>query len=439
MSLRALLSQHRHKILPAFLTLALAAVVVIFWRPLYAWFSLQPSEAHPHDSKADSHAANATSGDPHAIAFYTCPMHPSVRQQGPGTCPLCSMDLAPVTEGEVQSGVIFIDEGRRQKIGVRTGPVIKKPLVLTIRAVGVITYDESRLEDVTLRLGGFIERLYVEETGAKVKKGQPLLSLYSPELYAAQEDYLLALQSQAEAQQTGAPDRADYLVRASEKRLKLLGLTQEQIEKIAHSKEPLEHVPLVSPASGYVIEKDVVEGASVMAGQRLFRIAALDKIWVEAELYEADLPQITVGHSAKISLPYLPGKEFSGKVTHIYPFLDGKTRTGRVRIELDNPGLALKPEMYADVELVVEKGEQLLVPASAVLYTGPRKLVFVDQGEGRFQPREVELGQKNNDFYEVIKGLSEGEVVVTSGNFLVAAESRLKSAADAWGGDDEAR
>jgi membrane fusion protein, copper/silver efflux system len=371
--------------------------------------------------------AAAAEGDPNAIAYYTCPMHPSVRQSGPGQCPICGMDLTPVTKGDLASGIVTVDEVRRQRIGVKIDEVRKAPLTLAIRAVGVVKYDETKLEDVSLKVGGWIRGLKVDATGQPVKKGDVLFHLYSPELFAAQQEYLVALR-------TRNGDTSDPLVRAARQRLRLWDIPQAQIEALATRGEATETLAIRSPATGYVIEKDVVEGAAVEPGKRLYRIAALDRVWVEAQIYESDLPNVKAGQPVEVTLPFVPGKKFEGRIAYVYPYLQGGTRTGQVRIELPNPGGELKPEMYADVSFEVKQGERLQIPASAVIYTGPRRLVFVDLGEGRLQPREVKLGQRSGESFEVVEGLKEGERVVTSGNFLIAAESRIRSAAGYWGG-----
>jgi Cu(I)/Ag(I) efflux system membrane fusion protein len=366
---------------------------------------------------------------PGEVAHYTCAMHPSVRQDRPGTCPICSMGLTPVTHDELRTGVILIDDARRQRIGVKTAPVVRAPMNLSIRALGRVTYDETALVDITLKLDGYIQKLHVETTGQPVRKGQLLFTLYSPELYAAQQEYLLALQSASQSGQT--------LARAARKRLELLGLPAAQIAQITARGEPLENVPFLAPASGYILEKDVVEGAAVQAGARLFRIAPLHKVWVQADVYEQDLRHVKVGQRVEVTFPYLPEEKYESEISYIYPALEGMTRTARARIELPNPDLVLKPDMFADVTMRIEGGERLQVPEAAVIYTGPRRLVFVDLGDGRLRPQEVELGIESGDAYEVLGGLSEGDRVVTSGNFLIAAESRIRSAAEYWtGGDD---
>lgn len=377
-------------------------------------------------SATGEHAHAAGGGD---VAHYTCSMHPSVKKDGAGACPICGMDLTPVTKEEIQSGVIMIDEGRRQKIGVKTAEVTVGPLDVGIRALGRVTSDETTLEDITLKLDGYIHDLKVNTTGEPVKRGDVLFTLYSPELYAAQQEYLLARQSQSAANAS--------LVRASKKRLQLWGITERQIERIAAKGEPIENMPFLSPATGFVLEKNVVEGAAVKAGERLFRIAPLEKVWIEADVYEQDLPRVKVGQPVRVSLPYMPGKTYRGQVGFVYPTLEEKTRTGKVRIELSNEDLALKPDMYAEVQFELAGQQALKVPESAVIYTGPRTLVFVDLGEGRLKPQEVKLGVQGKDSFEVLEGLKQGDRVVTSGNFLIAAESRIRSAADYWGGGEQ--
>ncbi len=377
-----------------------------------------------------SHEGHGHEGED--IAHYTCSMHPSVEKKEAGTCPICSMTLLPVTYDETESGVVRVSQARRQQIGLKTSKVTRAPMSIAIRAVGRLTYDETRLKDVTLKVKGWIARLKVSATGQPVKKGETLLTLYSPDLYAAQQEYLLALDSQKAAGPTSAAGRSDYLVKAAEKKLALWDLTPAQIAAIARRGEPLEELPILSPAAGFVIEKDVVEGASVEPGQRLYRIAALDRVWIEAQVYEMDLAHVKKGQTARVSLPYQVGETITGQVAYVYPYLDPTSRTGRVRIELPNKDLAFKPDMYANVELAVDLGRRIQVPVDSVVYTGPRRLVFVDMGEDRLRPQEVTLGARNADSVEVTSGLSEGQVIVTSANFLVAAESRIRSAAQIW-------
>jgi Cu(I)/Ag(I) efflux system membrane fusion protein len=408
----------------------LAVAAVVFRQSLVAWFSGE-SSGHPGGT------SSAAPGAPHAhageIDHYTCPMHPSVKQAGPGKCPICGMNLVPVTKDQLDEGIVMIDDARRQLIGVRTGPVIEGPMQRSLRAVGRVTYDESKLTDVTLKVGGFITKLLVSRTGQRVQAGQTLFSLYSPELFAAQQDFLLASQGASGSLGSGGtPGRVEMLGRAARTRLKLLGLGDAEIDALAKRGTPSESLPFPSPASGFVIEKDVVEGASVQAGMRLFRIAALDRVWVEADVYEADLPHVHVGDTATVTLDYLPGQSYDAKVSYIYPVVDPTARTGKIRVELANKKLELRPGMYANVNLASNPVPRVQVPASAVVYTGPRRLVFVDLGDGRFRPQEVHVGATADGMVEVLDGLKAGDQVATSGVFLIAAEARISTAAKYW-------
>lgn len=383
---------------------------------------------------------SAAAGHSHAagdeeISHYTCSMHPSVRQAGPGQCPICGMDLTPVTRQEVETGTIFVDAMRRQRIGVRTDKVTERALTLEIRAVGAVRYDETRLHDVNLRMSGWVQHLSVNETGQRVKAGQTLFTLYSPELYAAQLEHLTGVRRQA----GGGGELLAHLARASRTRLELLGMSDGQISALEKRGEALKNVPIVAPATGYVIEKQIVEGARVEVGTRVYQIADLSKVWIDAEVYESDLPIVRVGQSVEVELPYVDRERYPAKVDYVYPTLDAQTRTGRARVVLDNPKLELKPDMYATVFISVELGQRLSVPDSAVVYTGPRRLVFVDLGEGKLQPKVVSLGPHVDGYYAVTAGLSEGDVVVTSGNFLIAAESRIRSATRYWESNDDSR
>jgi Cu(I)/Ag(I) efflux system membrane fusion protein len=395
----------------------IAAAVVLLCAVGVASFEF-PASGPRLRSCGDSEAPTGTASSDTGVR-YTCSMHPSVQSTAPGSCPICGMDLTPVTTEQKQSEVVTIPAARQQLIGVRKTAVTVAPMHQTVRAVGRLTYDESSFVDVNLRVRGWIAKLLVNKTGQRVQQGQPLFTLYSPELHNAQQDLLLALRAQP----------ATGLANAARERLRLLDLSDAQIQSIVDSGQLLEHVTIRAPASGVVIEKDIVEGGAVEPGMRLFRIAALDRVWIEADLYEADFPQVRVGQRASITLEYLPGRTYEASVAYVYPALDPQTRTGRARLELRNAKLELRPGMYATVLLENDLGPRLQVPTSAVVYTGPRRLVFVDQGEGRFQTRAVQLGAQANDMYEVLSGLQPGDVVASSGVFLIAAEARLTTAA----------
>ena len=359
-------------------------------------------------------------------------MHPSVKPKDPGTCPICKMDLTAVTHEEVNSGVIFVDARRRQLIGVRTATVMEQNLVKTIRAKGVVTYDETRLKDVNLKFRGWVGELYADYTGKHVKEGEPLFTIYSPELFSAEQEYLDGLASQKGTQRSGR------LLESARNRLLLWDLKESQLEELSRSGKPLQYVPILSPATGTVIHKMVVSGSAVDAGSMVYRIADLSVLWVEAELYQSEVPLVEAGQAATVSVSYLPGENFTAKVSYVYPYLDPKTRRGRVRLEDKNPDGALKPEMFANVYLEIPLGKKLAVPEEAVLYGGENNVVFLDLGEGRMRPQRVKLGARATatglgmDLVEVLEGLQTGDTVVTSGNFLVASESKIKSGIDKW-------
>jgi Cu(I)/Ag(I) efflux system membrane fusion protein len=418
---------------PAVLAAIAMLVALVFRRDLVAWFTGASPRA------AGAGAAATDSGSAGDTAYYTCAMHPQVHVDRAGACPICSMPLVAVLRSDQAAGLIRVDPGRRARLGIRTAPVVRAPLQLEIRAEGRVVVDETRLHDVTLQIGGYVRGLQVNATGRRVGQGDVLFSLYSPELYAAEQDYLLARQQRDGSHPGGHDDSTpvdpgpgDALVQAAETRLRLWGLDDDQLRALALARRPAERVAFRSPAAGVVIEKSVVDGDAVTAGQRLFRIADLDSIWVEADVHEADLARIAPGAAAAVTLTYLPGQRFDGKVAFIYPYLDPMSRTGRVRIALANRGLALKPDMFATVTFALSLGERLQIPSSAVVYTGPRRLVFVDLGDGRLRPQDVTIGARSGDLVEVVGGLHPGDVVVSSGNFLIAAESRIRSAGAFW-------
>lgn len=419
--------RRRTRIVSAIAIAALIIAAIVFRNELIGWFT--GSSGGAAASGPVRSAAGAAAGD---VAYYTCAMHPSVHSATPGHCPICSMTLTPVTREEAQAGVIRIEDSRRGLLGIRTTKVVRGAIDLAITAKGRLVVDETRLHDITLKVGGFVSDLRINATGQTVHRGDTLFTLYSPEVYAAEQEYLIARQNSDAMRIAGDATHSERLVRAAETRLRLWGISDDQIAALAARGEPIERVPFRSQVNGVVIEKNVVDGAAVTMGQRLFRVAELDDIWVEADVYESDLPRITRGLAASITLDYLPGKTFEGKVSFVYPFLDPASRTGRVRIALSNKDLALKPDMYATVTFKLPLGPRLLVPISSVVYTGPRRIVFVDLGDGALRPQDVTIGARSGDLVEIASGLHEGDTVVSSGNFLVAAESRVRSAGSFW-------
>ncbi len=364
-------------------------------------------------------AAGAT-GDSE-LSHYTCPMHTSVHDTREGKCPICGMDLVLVTKAEASSGAVRVDPQRLHKIGVRFATVERAPFTRTIRALGRVTWDETKLIDVVMKVRGFVRDLRADALGAKVVKGELLFSMYSPELYAAQTEYLQALRSGNEA-----------LTVAARTRLRLWDVGDRDVSALEKRGVPFEALPVRARRTGVLVEKNVVEGAAFEPGAKLFRIAPLDQVWVEAEVYTSDFPLISVGQEATLRVPSLSGRMFEARVAYLLPSLASDTRTARVRLELGNGDLALRPEMFVDVELHAELGDRLLIPTSAVVVAGERRVVFVDLGAGLLEPRSIKTGVSNEDRIEVLEGLAAGERVVASGNFLIAAESRIQSALEQW-------
>ncbi len=367
---------------------------------------------------------------------YTCPMHPFIITDEPGACPICGMALVPVKgggEAEEAEGTISVDPNTVQSMGVRTAQASEGGLRKRIRTVGRVAYDESRIATVNAKVGGWIEKLHVETTGEPVRRGQPLLEIYSPDLVSAQQEYLIARRHYEKVADSPFPDvveSARNLLESAKKRLAYWDIGEEQIETLARTGEVRKTLVLHSPFSGVVVSKAALDGGKVMAGMELFRVADLSRVWVQGDVYEYELPWITVGVPATVTLDYLPGRTFRGAVSYVYPYLEGKTRTATVRVELPNPGGILKPDMYAHVELEPRVAEKtVLIPFEAVIRTGVRNVVFVVRGEGRYEPREVVLGLEGEEgTVQVRSGLSAGEEVVVSSQFLLDSESSIREA-----------
>jgi multidrug efflux pump subunit AcrA (membrane-fusion protein) len=375
------------------------------------------------------------------ILYWIDPMHPAYKSDRPGKAPDCGMDLVPVYQ-EAPAGApqgkpvvgystISLPPERQQAIGVQLGKVEVRDLTKTIRAVGHVTFDETLLHQVHAKFEGYVEDLYVDYTGKSVRKGQPLLSIYSPDLLATQQEYLLAVRTR---QQFRGSSNADLsrggtdLYESARQRLLLWDISPAELDRLEKTGKPRKALTLHSPVSGFVMVKNAVQGARVMPSDSLFEIAGLQRVWVFADVYESEAPFVSVGQSARMSLSYLPGRTWTGKVTFIAPVLDEATRTVKVRVEFANPDRVLKPEMYSEVLLERPLGRVVTVPESAVLTTGTRSIVFVAKGSGQFEPREVKPGARVDSYYEIREGLSGGEDVVTQANFLVDSESRLKAA-----------
>jgi Cu(I)/Ag(I) efflux system membrane fusion protein/cobalt-zinc-cadmium efflux system membrane fusion protein len=401
-------------------------------------------------------------------------MHPFIIQDEPGICPICNMELTPLKPGtggqaggerqvkhwaspmdptyvrdepgkdymghdlvpvyaDGAGGGIAVDPVTQQSMGVRTATVQARDLHRSVRAIGLVTFDEARQYVVNSKIDGWIEQLHINQSGQPVRRGQPLLEIYSPDLVAAQQEYLLALESSKRLTQSSLPEIADggkRLLDASRNRLRYWDISEQQINQLEQTKQVKKTLTLYSPYGGIVTMKKALQGMRVMAGEELLQIADLSQVWVNAELYEQDLPWVKVGQRARVELPYATGKVLEGKVDYIYPYLAGETRTVKARIIFANPGLELKPEMYANVQIATEgvKGA-LVIPVDAVLRSGQGAIVFVARGEGKFDPRPVETGASSDDGYvQVRSGLNAGEQVVTSAQFMLDSESKLREA-----------
>jgi Cu(I)/Ag(I) efflux system membrane fusion protein len=340
-------------------------------------------------------------------------------------------DAQPETAGFAEAP-IHLDPAQRQMIGLTYGVAERKPVEKVIHTVGRFDYDERKLAEVVLKVSGYIQDVFVDYTGKAVKKGDPLFSIYSPDLVTAQQEYLLARQNAralGDSDVPGARESADSLLRASRERLRLWDLTDAQVAALEHSGKPKLAQTIYSPSAGVVTEKTALKGHAVEPGMVLYKIADLSTIWVYADIYEYELPLVRLGQEATITFSYDPTAHFTARVAYISPTLDPKTRTAKVRFELKNSAdHVLRPEMYGTVELHVRLGDRLIVPATAVLDSGRRQVVFVDGGDGRLIPRAVKVGDRFDDTLEIVDGLQPGERIVTSGNFLVDSESKLQAA-----------
>lgn len=333
-----------------------------------------------------------------------------------------------------EAPTVEIPQDKQQLIGVKTTEATVRPLEKIIRTVGRVEYDEKRLATVNTKLEGWIERLYVDYTGKYVKKGEPLADIYSPELVATQQEFINVLKwaAKPETQNVGSDtskmlsDDVRVMVEAAKQRLRLWDISDDQIKKIGESKEPMRTLTIFSPVNGYVVQKMAIKGMRVMPGEKLFDVADLSTVWIISDVYEYELPLIKVGDTARLSLSYFPGKEFRSRIDYVYPTLSGETRTAKVRFTIPNPSGQLKPQMFTNVEVKITLGKKLAIPDDAVIDTGTRQIVYVDKGDGNFEPREVMLGVRAGGFREVLKGLKAGEKVASAATFLIDSEAQLK-------------
>ncbi len=422
---------------------------------------------------------------------YNCPMHPSFISDKPGDCAICGMKLVPMeknaqappakaapakqtlyrstmnpgeisdkpgkdsmgmemvpfaseTPGAEAAGLpglaaVAISPEKRKRMNLKLATAEMKNLSRRLRTSARIVADETRLFRVTTKIDGYVEKLFVNATGQAVRRGQPLLAIYSPDLVASQQEFLSALAMAKQMGQSPDPlavENGRGLLDAARRRLKLWDISDAQIARLEKGGRVERALTLAAPAGGYVSEKMVLAGQKIMAGEALMVIADLSVVWAEADLYESDAAYMKVGMQADLTLPFLAGKSFKGRISFLNPFLDAASRTLKARLEIANPGLLLKPEMYGDITIALDFGERLAVPAAAVMRTGERSYVFVDDGAGNLTPVPVKTGIQSGDDLEILSGLKNGDRVVAAANFLVDSESSLKAALQAYTGEE---
>jgi Cu(I)/Ag(I) efflux system membrane fusion protein len=379
--------------------------------------------------------------------IYFCPMHPSVTSDKPGSCPICGMALVkrepdPAAAQAAQSGstsealqTIALSPEQRVTANVQTMRVELGTATGDVITTGRVTFDERRLAQVTAYTAGRIERLYANFTGDTIRAGQPVATIYSPDLFATQQEYLLALANRERMRNAGFADArsaAGDLVESTRRRLMLFGMTAGQIRQLERGSKPLYTTSIVSAVSGVVTRKLVVPQQYVTAGQPLFEVADLSRVWVEADVYEQQLPNVKVGQRVAITTPSAPGRELNGTVAFIQPVFGGQTRTATVRVELPNPGMQLKPDMYVTARIFgAPAAAHIMLPASAVIDRGQRQFVWVEKTPGSYEPREVKTGGRHGEMVVIASGLSDGETIVVDGAFLLDSEAQLRSATSA--------
>jgi RND family efflux transporter MFP subunit len=339
--------------------------------------------------------------------------------------------LAPPPAPDVPLVPIQISAQRLQSIGVKTGVIARKAVEVEIRTTGNVVIDETRLAYVQVRFSGFVEKVFADATYQYVRKGQPLLTIYSPDLVATEREYLVAQQNQAQVANSTVPgvaSSAASVLDATIERLKQWGVPDKEIARLQATGQAQQELEVDSPVSGYITERNALPSVAVQPDMRLYTIADLSKVWVQAQAFQGDLGRIKIGAPASLTLDTFPGRAFNGRVDFIYPQVDADTRTAKVRVLFSNPGLQLKPGMFVNVTLKVPMGEQLVIPATGVLQTGTRDLAFVYRSDGFIEPREVQLGSRVGNDFVVMKGLQAGEQIITSANFLIDSESQLQAA-----------
>lgn len=406
------------------------------------WYAWQ-HRGHDHDGEGKT-----TQG----TQLWTCSMHPFIIKDKPGTCPICAMELIKKVDGSAGGSVqtaeqkqqadmlghVSLSPTQRVMANVATVEVRQQALNKEINAVGIVQFDQSRQAKVTAWIAGRIDKLNVNTVGAYVSKDRPVAEVYSPDLLATQQEYLLAVKSREQLKNSPIPSIAqngDGLVSSAKQRLMLFGVKEHQIAELERAGKPTIRLPIYSPQSGIVIEKMVQQGQYVNTGDPLFSIADLSRVWVEVEIYENEFPNIQIGQSVEIRSQSFPGKPFSGRIAFVYPFLDPKTRTVKARVEMPNPGMKLKPDMFVNAVIKIPLGSAIVVPVTAVIDSGKRQVVWVETAEGMFEPRDVQVGQTSDDKIQILSGLTAGDKVAVSGGYLIDSESQLKGG----GGQDHSQ
>lgn len=441
--------------------LAVFGAAAWFWGTARVfWTSTKGNVANVFWPSAGSPAAPAEKV-PEEKDVYYCPMHTSYKSDKPSNCPICSMKLVKLEKASAPAGqtagsteampgmpmgtgsqaqpalaapranTIFIPPQRQQLIGVQSVPATLKPLIKEIRTVARVTYDETKLTHIHTKVTGYIEQVFVDFVGKVVEKGDPLFTIYSPDLVATQEEYLLALKSRnvlKDSSFSWVSTGSSNLLEAARRRLRLWDIADEEIQTLEKEGKVKRVLTLYSPVSGIVTERAAYHhGRYVNPEMDLYTIVDLSTVWVLAEIYEYELPFVKVGQTAEVEFPYVSNAQpLRGTVTYFYPYLNPKTRTTQIRLEFPNPSLALRPDMFFNVKLRINLGKQLVVSEDAVLDTGTQQYVFVDKGDGYFEPRPVKLGAEAGGYYAIQAGLKAGERVVTAANFILDSESRLK-------------
>ncbi len=398
---------------------------------------------YAYRSMSHSSSATNTAAGGRRILYYVDPMHPAYKSDKPGIASDCGMKLEPVYAGSAPAapandqsslpmGTIRISPEKQQQIGVQYGTAEMTSGGQTIRAVGKVAYDETRLAHVHTKYEGWIDKVYVDFIGKLVEKGEPLLTIYSPDLLASQQDLLLARKAKEVMKKStleGVIDQSETLFQAARRRLELWDFSEAQINRLLATGQPIKNVTVYSPIKGYVLDRKAFPQVKVMPDTDLYTVVDLSKVWIMADVFEGEAPNVRAGETARVTPSYDKSKSFLAKVSYIQPQVDPTTRTLKVRLDADNPANALKPDMYVDVTFRVDSAAALTVPAGAVLESGDRNTVFVDHGDGYLEPREVTIGEQRGDRIAILKGLKAGERIVTSGNFLIDSESQLKAAA----------